>query len=345
MNETLAIKYRPSTFDEISGQSITIDILKKVLEHRTFKHVYLFSGDSGCGKTSTARLFAKAINQGVGEPIEIDAASNNGVDNVRAIMEAATQRDLVGEYKIFIIDECHAITSEGWKAFLKGIEEPPEYTIFMFCTTEPNKLPVAILNRMQRYSITKIDVASIRDRLRHICEKEGFENYDAACDLISKTSHGCMRDAIMRLDQCADYSKDLSLNNVKKVLNDISYEAMFALTWALQDRKEADIFAIIEKLSASGADLKNFIDVYLEFVLDLTKYILFNNISLTGIPEYLATKDNPVVQNTVMIENALAWFNGLSDALLELKPIIKYDVSYRTTIEAYLLRLCRSGAK
>jgi len=345
MTETLAVKYRPQTFADVCGQSITKDILEKVIANRSFKHVYLFAGDSGCGKTTIARIFAKAINKGIGEPIEIDAASNNGVDNVRAIVESASQRDLVGEYKIFIIDECHAITPEGWKAFLKGIEEPAEYTIFMFCTTEPNKLPVAILNRMQRYSISKINISEIKDRLAYICKQEGYLNYDMACDLISKTSHGCMRDAIMRLEQCADYSKDLSIDNVKKVLNDISYEAMFTLTWALQDKKESDIFATIEKLSANGTDLKNFIDIYLEFILDLTKYILFNNIQLTNIPEYLATTNNPVVQNTVMVEGGTKWFNRLADTLLELKPIIKYDTSYKTTIEAFLLRFCRMEAK
>jgi len=341
MIETLAVKYRPSTFEEVCGQSITVDILRKVVENKKFKHVYLFAGDSGCGKTTLARIFAKAINQGIGSPIEVDAASNNGVDNVRAIVEAANQRDLVSEYKIFIIDECHAITPDGWKAFLKGIEEPPEYTIFMFCTTDPNKLPPMILNRMQRYNITKIDSALIKARLIHICQAEGFTNYDAACDLISKNSHGCMRDAIMRLDQCADYSKDLSLDNVKKVLNDISYEAMFNLTWALQEKKEDIIFNTVDKLYASGTDLKNFIDLYLEFTLDLSKYILFKNISITSIPAYLATKENPVVQNTVAIAEGLSWFNRLADMLLELKPIIRYDNSYKSTIEAYLLKFAR----
>ena len=108
-------------------------------------------GPSGCGKTTLARIFANYINAGVGDPIEIDAASNNGVDQVRAIIESANQRSLTGNYKIYIIDECHAITSAGWQAFLKGIEETPEYTIFIFCTTEPNKIPSTILNRVQLY--------------------------------------------------------------------------------------------------------------------------------------------------------------------------------------------------
>ena len=236
-NQSLAVAYRPTTFEEVCGQSITVEILKKVIEKRSFKNCYLFAGDSGSGKTTLARIFANQINRGVGEPIEIDAASNNGVDDVRAIIESASQRSLVGDYKIFIIDECHSITTQGWQAFLKGIEEPSPFTIFMFCTTEPNKLPTAILNRVQRYNITKIDSETIKNRLMYICQQEGFTNYKGLCDLLSKSSHGCMRDAIMKLDQCADLSTDLSLDIVKPVLGSLSYEAMFNLTWALQDKE------------------------------------------------------------------------------------------------------------
>jgi DNA polymerase-3 subunit gamma/tau len=341
MSQTLATKYRPSTFEDVCGQSITVKILQNVLKNRTFKHTYLFAGDSGCGKTTLARCFAKAINGGVGDPIEIDAASNNGVDNVRHIVEMASQRALDGEYKIYIIDECHAITSDGWKAFLKGIEEPPEYTIFMFCTTEPNKLPQAILNRLQRYNITKIDPNTIKERLLYICKQEGFTNYENTCDLISKTAHGCMRDAIMQLDQCADFSTDLSLANAKQVLTGVSYENMFNLTWALQDKNEGKVLEVLDTLYNNGNDLKNFIEVYLEFILDLTKYILFKNVQLTSIPEYLATTENPVVQQTINIEDNLTWFKNLVDVLLRLKLEIKYDASYKSTIEAFLLRVCR----
>ena len=204
MAQWLAVKYRPKTFEDVCGQSITVQILEKVIEKRAFKNCYLFAGDSGCGKTTLARIFANKINRGMGAPIEIDAASNNGVDDVRAIVESASQRSLIGDYKIFIIDECHSITTQGWQAFLKGIEEPSPFTIFMFCTTEPNKLPQAILNRVQRYNISKIPQVQIRERLRYICQQEGFINYDGTCDLISKTCGGCMRDAITSLDQCAD---------------------------------------------------------------------------------------------------------------------------------------------
>ena len=169
MAQSLAVKYRPRVFSELLGQPIVAKILQRQIETHNIAHAYLFAGNSGCGKTSCARLFASAINNGIGTPIEIDGASNNGVANVRAILESANQRALSGEYKIFIIDECHMISTEGWNAFLKGIEEPPEYTIYMFCTTDPNKVPGMILNRVQRYNITKIPTDLVKNRLVEIC--------------------------------------------------------------------------------------------------------------------------------------------------------------------------------
>lgn len=341
MSQPLAVKYRPVTLSEMMGQTITTKILEKAIEHKNYKNAYLFAGPSGCGKTSISRCFANAINGGIGEPIEVDAASNNGVDNVRAIIEAATERSLVGEYKIFIIDECHMITTAGWNAFLKGLEETPPFTIFMFCTTEPQKIPATILNRVQRYNITKIDAETIKNRLTYICQSEGFTNYEGLCDLLSKTSHGCMRDAIMKLDQCADLSTDLSLDIVKPVLGVLSYEAMFTLTWALQDKDEAKVLAVINTLYNSGKELKNFIEIYLEFVLDLVKFSLVQDINCTSIPNYLATETNPVVQQTLQFPEIKTWLNDLTDLLLKIKLETKYDSFYKSTIEAFLIRFCR----
>ena len=347
MKQALAVKYRPQTFEEVVGQNVTVTILKKALETRSFKNTYLFCGKSGCGKTTLARIFAKEINRGIGDPIEIDAASNNGVDQVRAIIDSANQRSLTGEYKIYIIDEAHAITSQGWQAFLKGIEEPPMYTIFIFCTTEPNKIPATILNRVQRYNISAISNENIKKRLEYICKQEGFTNYDQTCDLISKIAQGGMRDAITYLDQCADYSTDLTIDNSKKIIGDLSYEAMLKLTNFLIDGDEGKMLALIDYLSDTGRDLKQFVNLYLEFVLDILKYILFDDISLTSIPAYLETiQDKTVnVKYTIGIDNNIAWFNALADILLETKTAIKYDSSYKSTIKAYLLRVIRGMTK
>jgi DNA polymerase-3 subunit gamma/tau len=235
------------------------------------------------------------------------------------------------------------ITTAGWNAFLKGLEETPEYTIFIFCTTEPNKIPVTILNRVQRFNIAKISTEEIRDRLMFICQQENFINYTDTCELISKLCAGGMRDAITMLDQCADLSTDLSLANTKQVLGEAPFERMLKLTNCLIGGNEQFTLAAIETLAIEGRDLKQFIDDYLSFVLDMTKYILFKNIDVTNIPAYLErSADNMTnVSYTVSFDGALAWFNYLTDKLLEVKSAIKYDTAVKAVVEAYLLQVCR----
>lgn len=342
--ESLAVKYRPKTFEEVCAQSVVIKILKKQLETGKIAHAYLFAGSSGCGKTTLARILANEINHGYGNPIEIDAASNNGVDQVRAIVDSADQRSLVGEYKIFIIDECHAITSQGWQAFLKGIEDCPEYTIYMFCTTEPNKVPPTIINRVQRYNINKIPLNLVISRLQYICQQEGYTNYTEACDIIAKSAEGCMRDAIQLLDQCASLSTDLSLSNIEEILGSNIYSTMFGLTWALQQKDEGKILEVIDGMYNTGKDLKNFINDYTAFVLDLKNFAIFGNINNTKIPPHLAAKDNNAVGYTIgQVTDIHGWLSTVLEGLISLKNQIRYDTSYKTTIEVCLLKLARTA--
>ena len=143
----LSLKYRPQTFDEVVGHEVIIKILKTQIEQGSVGHALLFAGKTGTGKTTVSRLLASAINEGLGTPIEIDAASNNGVDNVRAIIEDAKERAIDCTYKVYIIDEAQGLSNAAWQAFLKCIEEPPKYSIFIFCTTDPQKIPATIVNR------------------------------------------------------------------------------------------------------------------------------------------------------------------------------------------------------
>lgn len=342
--KSLAVKYRPINLNSILGQDNIVKILNKAIEKQSFKNAYLFAGPSGCGKTTIARCFANALNNGVGAPIEIDAASNNGVDQVRALTESANQRSLTGTYKIYIIDECHAITAAGWQAFLKGLEETPKYTIFMFCTTEPNKIPITILNRMQRFNIAKISSQDIKARLEYVCQQEGFTNYQDTCELISKLCDGCMREALTKLDQCADFSTDLSLANTKIILGEAPFERMLKLTNFLIAKNEQYTLMAIEMLANEGKDLKQFINEYLGFILELIKYILFKNINLTNIPAYLENSTDPLISinATTSFSNSLTWFNCLVDKLLEIKNMVKYDTSIKYTIEACLLNFIRT---
>ena len=341
--KSLAVKYRPQTFSEICGQGVTTRILTKVLEKQSFKNAYLFTGPSGTGKTTTARCFARAINGSLDGLIELDAASNGNIDQIRALVDSANQRSLSSTYKIILIDECHAISTAGWQVFLKCLEECPEYTIFMFCTTEPNKIPATIQNRMQRFNIAKIGAQEIKDRLIYVCQQEGFVNYEDTCELISKLCDGCMREALTMLDQCADLSNDLSLENTKAVLGEAPFERMLKLTNCLIGHNELFTFVAIDTLAQEGKDLKQFVNEYLSFTLELTKYILFQNIGATNIPAYLENSADPMisVKSTTSFENSLGWFSNLANKLLEVKNAIKYDTSVKAVVEAYFLQICR----
>ena len=269
---SLSCRYRPAEFEEVCGQQSIITILKRQLELNEIKNCYLFCGPSGCGKTTLARIFANKINKGQGSPIEIDGASNNGVDNVRNIIKEATERSIDSEYKIYIIDECHQITIAAWNAFLKCIEEPPKYTIFMFCTTEPNKIPNTILNRVMRFNLTRVPIEQIKNRLLYVCKQEGYTNYDETCDYISKISFGGVRDSLALLEKAASYSTDLNIDNVLKSLGNFSYNVLFDLTDAMTHKDEENIIKIINYCFNTGNDLKLFINQFTDFSLDLFKY-------------------------------------------------------------------------
>ena len=334
---SLSNKYRPQHFSDVFGQNSIIKILEKQLEKKEYKNCYLFSGPSGCGKTTIARIFANEINNNYGNPIEIDAASNNGVDNIRNIIEGANQRSLDSEYKIYIIDECHMITPQGWNAFLKCIEEPPKYTMFMFCTTDLQKVPETIQNRCQQYKLTRISDSLIINELKMICDKERY-NYDLeALEHISKIASGSMRQAISYLDKCKDYSTEISLKNVLDVLGDFSYELMFELTNSILDNNQEKIIEVIEKLYSRGDDLKLFVDTYIDFVLDLSKFCLFKNYKLIKIPESM----NSLLEWTINIKDNVKFFNKFVDKLLTIKQTIKGDSTLKNTLEIMLLNIDR----
>lgn len=340
--ESLAVKYRPRTFEDVVGQNAVIEILKRQLQTETFKNTYLFCGPSGDGKTTIARIFANELNHGIGLPIEIDGASNNGVDNVRAIIEESKSRAIDAEYKVIIVDECHMITTAGWNAFLKCIEEPYPYTVFIFCTTDPQKIPATILNRVMRFNLTRIGTEQIKNRLTYIAINEQCTNYEQAVDYIAKLACGGMRDAIAYLEKCIGFSKDLNIKNVVYSLGNFSYETFIKLTNNLVDRNEQEVIKIIDDCYNNGSDLKLFIEQYLDFVLDLNKYCLFKTIDVTKIPSYLEKgKSDISVAYATGFENSLGYFNSLSTVLLKLKMDLKQDTLPRTTILVTLLGVCR----
>ena len=334
---SLATKYRPNKWESVVGQKSIVEILNQQLLTQNIKNTYIFSGASGCGKTTIARLFAMAINKDRGTPIEIDGASNSGVDNVRQIVESAKERSIDSEYKIYIIDECHALSNQAWQAFLKCIEEPPKYTIFIFCTTDPHKIPDTIKNRCMRFNFSRIESDFIYNRLLYICEQESFTNYNNACDYISRICNGELRNAISLLETCADYNTDLDINNVVYALGNYSYDIYFKLVNSIIDGNTKECFNILSNIYKSGSVLEKFVDSFLDFNIDITKYLLCENIGVTKFP---ISVENDLKFCTAF-DNASNYYFYIIDRLLELKQMIKSDSNVKSTIEVMFSKMCR----
>jgi DNA polymerase-3 subunit gamma/tau len=328
--QSLAVVYRPSNFSEVVGQENIKQILQQQLSTEEFKHAYLFCGGAGTGKTTCARIFANELNNGQGSPIELDAASNNGVDDVRSIIQQAKSKSMESEYKVFIIDECHSISNAGWQAFLKIIEEPPAKSIFIFCTTDPQKIPKTILSRVQRYDFQRISQDGIVNRLKLILEEENKKADDDALEYIAKIADGGMRDSITMLDKCISYNENVTLENVVKALGTVDYDVMIDLTNKVCGNNILGMVQIVEDIHTSGKDIKQFLKNYLQFLLDVNKYLVGCDWKYVGIPQLKEYKDwmNEVDENKV-------W--KLLDVIVRLNSNIKYSQTPKYDIEAELM--------
>ena len=336
----LSIKYRPQTFDDMTEQSAIKDILENQIKTKTFQHGYLFTGPSGTGKTTSARIFASMINDGKGNPIEVDAASNSGVDNIRQIIDDAKKKPLDAEYKIFIVDECHSLSSGAWQALLKTLEEPPKFTIFIFCTTNPEKIPATILSRVQRYNFQKISNEGVYNRLHTILEKESEEIDNLSCKLnweqdaiefIAKVSSGGMRDAITLLDKCLSLSHDVTLENVLKTIGSEDYSTFILFLTALQNKEKGTAITTIENVYDAGKDVKQFMKDFAKFVLEVGKYALYKNFDYISLPN---TLENELEQ---LIDDSLF---DVMNFVVSLNNQIKWENDARTLIELSILIYC-----
>jgi DNA polymerase-3 subunit gamma/tau len=339
--KALAIKYRPKTFDDVVEQGAVKKILQEQLKTKTHQNCYLFTGGAGTGKTTCARIFANEINDHEGNPIEIDAASNNGVENVRDIIDNAKFKALDAAYKVYIIDECHSLSIGAWNAMLKLIEEPPAQTVFIFCTTDPQKIPATIISRVQRYDFQRITYQSIVDRLKQILDWENETNqediiYDMeALGYIAKLADGGMRDAITLLDKCLSYDLNLSVKAVVEALGTIDYNIMFDLTDNIIDTKAEEVIKIIEEAHRSGVDLKQFMKLYMNFLLDAYKYFLMGDFEYLQIPSTYEEALNGYTDEEYQD------IKELLDEVIRLNADIKWEPNPKPLIEATLILLCQ----
>ena len=327
--KSLAVEYRPHTFDEVVEQEDVIKILKNQIEHDEIQHCYLFCGGAGTGKTTIARIFANEINHHEGVPIELDAASNNGVDSMRDLINSARTKPLDGKYKVFVLDEVHMITTAGWNAILKLIEEPPAHAIFIMCTTDPQKIPATILSRVQRYDFHRISFEGIVDRLRYIHKEEnGLACDEEAFDYIAKIADGGMRDAITLLDKCYAYSEVLTIDNVLTALGAVNYDTMIELTKAIIDGRASHVTDIVEEVHRSGKDVKEFIKSYMQFVLDLNKLQYGKVWEYVSVPSTYGDKIEPLLTSSLLTQ--------LLSLLINLLNTIRYSQCAKLEIESEL---------
>lgn len=304
--QALYRKYRPKTFDDVYGQQIVVQTLKNVIKNNKLTHAYLFVGPRGPGKTSIAKIFAKTINclhpeDGLScekcdicisnnsnenvDIIEMDAASNNGVDEIREIRNHITLLPTVSKYKIYIIDEVHMLTTGAFNALLKTLEEPPEHIIFILATTEPHKIPLTIMSRCQSFEFKPIPVATIKERLKYICAQENINIDDKSLNLIAEESNGGLRDAVSMLDQLNAYAdgnikyEDVLLLNGR--INDDEIEKF--MTEMVND----DLNSVFTKIESWQEEGKNFIYICEDFIRflrnELIKFKLENNSNIVSL--------------------------------------------------------------
>lgn len=270
-------KYRPSTFEEVVGQQHIVATLQNAIKNNKLAHAYLFCGPRGTGKTSVAKLLAKTINctsdgnrpcgkcancidiQESTHPdvIELDAATNNGVDEVRELIDKVKYAPMQGKYKVYIIDEVHMMTASAFNALLKTLEEPPEYCIFILATTEPHKVLPTIVSRCQRFDFNKVPTPLIKERLSYIAEKEGIKCEDAALQLVSEIAEGGMRDALSIMDQCIAYAQnDIKASDVSAVYGIATTREKLDLLAFVSDRDTKSLMEKAKSLSNRGIDLQ-----------------------------------------------------------------------------------------
>lgn len=353
-------KFRPDNFADVKGQDHIVTTLTNQIKANRIGHAYLFTGTRGTGKTTVAKIFARAVNcehPENGNPcgkcaacrsiaagtsmnvIEIDAASNNGVDNIREIVEEVSYSPTEGKYKVYIIDEVHMLSIGAFNALLKTLEEPPAYVIFILATTEVHKIPITILSRCQRYDFRRITVDTITDRLQELMKKEQVEVEEKALRYIAKTADGSMRDALSLLDQCIAFhlGQTLTYDKVLDVLGAVDTGVFSRLFRAVIDRDVLQCITLLEDIVMQGRELTQFVTDFTWYLRNLMLVKASDDVSdvVDVSAETLAKlKEEADMAEMDQIIRYIRIFS-------ELEGRIRYASGKRILIETALIKLCR----
>ncbi len=349
-------KWRPVVFDDVIGQSHITKTLKNEIKENRIAHAYLFTGTRGTGKTSTAKIFSRAVNcenpkdgnpcnecatcksilnDTVLDIIEIDAASNTGVDNIRSVIEQVQYAPTVGKYKVYIIDEVHMLSGGAFNALLKTLEEPPEYVVFILATTETHRVPATILSRCQRFDFKTISVDDIAERINYILKEENLNVSDEAVRYIAYLGQGSMRDSLSILEQCLAFGGDkLSYDDVVNILGSVDDTVYYEIAKKISANDVKGVIETFENLVNNGKNLDNFAPC----LLDVIRQLLISKISEGKIKPSYSEEKNKIIEK-ISHDFTADKLLSCTDVISELVSDLKYNSMQRVLIEVALVKM------